>query len=171
MIVHLEETGTEHIITILLQTKRFYQREFFPVYGTTTLLINRVAVCWRNLSTNGILSKDGFNSRVDSYVEALTISGAWEREYSKWNGNPVALKKDLKEEADYVKDWYSHNYDNLYNSVFKNLGTTNIVDISTNKDQTTNMNNNTLYNIMGQKVGANYRGVVINKGKKFIISK
>lgn len=33
------------------------------------------------------------------------------------------------------------------------------------------MNNNTLYNIMGQKVGANYRGVVINKGKKFIISK
>lgn len=108
---------------------------------------------------------------VDSYVEALTISGAWEREYSKWNGNPVTLKKDLKEEADYVKDWYSHNYDNLYNSVFKNLGTTNIVDISTNKDQTTNMNNNTLYNIMGQKVGANYRGVVINKGKKFILSK
>lgn len=132
---------------------------------------NRVAVCWRNLSTNGILSKDGFNSRVDSYVEALTISGAWEREYSKWNGNPVALKKDLKEEADYVKDCDSHNYDNLYNSVFKNLGTTNIVDISTNKGQTTNMNNNTLYNIMGQKVGANYRGVVINKGKKFIISK
>ena len=132
---------------------------------------NNVATRWRKLCADGILTKAKFNSRIDSYVEALTISGAWEREYSKWNDNPVVLKKDLKEEADYVKDWYSRNYDNLYNSVFKDLGTSNIVNMSTNKDKTTNMNDNTLYNIMGQKVGTNYRGIVINKGKKIILSK
>lgn len=132
---------------------------------------NEVAACWRKLCADGILTKTKFNSRVDSYVEALTISGAWEREYSKWNGNPVALKKDLKEEADYVKDWYSRNYDNLYNTIFKNLGTTNIVNISTKNNRTTNMSNNTLYNIMGQKVDANYRGVVIYKGKKKLLLK
>lgn len=132
---------------------------------------NNVAACWHKLCADGILTKARFNSRIDSYVEALIVSGAWDREYSKWNGNPVNLKKDLKEEADYVKDWYSRNYDNLYNTLFKDLGTSGIVNISTNNDKTTNMNDNTLYNIMGQKVGANYRGIIINKGKKILLSK
>ena len=41
------------------------------------------------------------------------LSGAWEREYLKWNGNPVPLKESIFDELEYVKDWYRKNFENL----------------------------------------------------------
>ena len=132
---------------------------------------NRVADTWRKWGKDGILSKTGFNECVDNYVEALTVSGAWQREYAKWNGNPVELKRDLDEEAGYVKDWYSRNYDNLGKTVFYNLGTTGITNIVVDENKKTDVGDNTFYNIMGQKVGNGYHGIVVVKGKKQLMLK
>ena len=61
---------------------------------------------WQELSS-GIMSPNSFNSRLDAYAERFKKSGAWQREYDKWNNNPVPL--DLDEELEYVKQWYVDN--------------------------------------------------------------
>ena len=61
---------------------------------------------WQELSS-GIMSPNSFNSRLDAYAERFKESGAWQREYDKWNNNPVPL--DLDEELEYVKQWYVDN--------------------------------------------------------------
>ena len=61
---------------------------------------------WQELSL-GIMSPNSFNSRLDAYAKRFKESGAWQREYDKWNNNPVPL--DLDEELEYVKKWYVNN--------------------------------------------------------------
>ena len=61
---------------------------------------------WQELSS-GIMSPNSFNSRLDAYAERFKESDAWQREYDKWNNNPVPL--DLDEELEYVKQWYVDN--------------------------------------------------------------
>lgn len=67
---------------------------------------------WKEYATTHF-SCDSINRRLDDYGHQLTVSGAWEREYQKWNGNPVPLQESIFDELDYVKDWYKKNYDNL----------------------------------------------------------
>ena len=81
-----------------------------------------VADRWRTLSKT-LLSKENFNARVDAYVKQMKESGAWEREYNAWNRNPVELKRNLDEEADYIKAWFSTNFDNLQNKIFADIPT------------------------------------------------
>lgn len=81
-----------------------------------------VADRWRQLHKT-LLSEEAFNARVDAYVKAFVESGAWNREYYRWNGSPVFLKKDLNEEADYIKTWYKNNCENLENVLFKDIPT------------------------------------------------
>ena len=71
-----------------------------------------VAQRWNELR-NVQLSVDSVCSLIDAYGESFMESGAWQREYEKWNNNPVPLKADIKEELEYVKDWYGRNYENL----------------------------------------------------------
>lgn len=119
---------------------------------------------WRSLYA-GTLSTDAFNARVDAYAEALTASGAWEREYNAWKDGSVQLQKDLSREAEYIKAWYANNSKNLQNVVFAGIES-GISDITT---QLPKGGNATLYNIQGQKVNAAYKGVVISNGKKFMV--
>ena len=81
-----------------------------------------VADRWRQLHKT-LLSEESFNARVDAYMNSFIESGAWEREYNNWNGSPVALKKDLREEVDYIKTWYKKNCENLENNIFKDIPT------------------------------------------------
>ena len=123
----------------------------------------RVAQRWKELSTSS-LSEIRFISRVNGYVKTLTESGAWEREYAAWNGNPVPLKKNLTEEGAYMKAWYSLNFRHMNEEVFKGI-TSGITDIS----ESTAVNSSaTLYNVQGQKVKPGYKGIVIMKGKKLL---
>ena len=123
----------------------------------------RVAQRWKELSTSS-LSEIRFISRVNGYVKTLTESGAWEREYAAWNGNPVPLKENLTEEGAYMKAWYSLNFRHMNEEVFKGI-TSGITDIS---ESTAANSSATLYNVQGQKVKPGYKGIVIMKGKKLL---
>ena len=61
---------------------------------------------WQELSL-GIMSPNSFNSRLDTYAKRFKESGAWQRDYDKWNNNPVPL--DLDEKLEYVKKLYVNN--------------------------------------------------------------
>lgn len=67
---------------------------------------------WRENYTT-LFSCDSVNRRLDTYAELFTASGAWAREYAKWNGKPVPLKPSISDELIYVKDWYRKNYTSL----------------------------------------------------------
>lgn len=71
---------------------------------------------WIEMSTT-VLSPDAINKRIDTYSGQITNSGAWQREYDKWNNNPVELKENIEQETEYVKTWYQSNFDYL-KSVF-----------------------------------------------------
>ena len=119
---------------------------------------------WRELR-EGVLANEAFNARVDAYADALTTSGAWQREYDAWGDNAVKLQEDLSKETEYIKAWYAYNSKNLQNEVLGGIES-GIQDITAQPD--TN-GCHTLYNIQGQKVNAAYKGVVISNGKKFVV--
>ena len=81
---------------------------------------------WLNLYSTLLLPKN-IEERLDEYSNAFLTSGAWEREYAKWNGNPVPLKQSITEELEYVKDWYRRNYEFLCDKFkSKQMGILNI---------------------------------------------
>ena len=69
----------------------------------------KVSMRWNELKS-GVFSIEHVNSLLDKYKDLFVSSGAWKREWTKWNGVPVALKEDLTVELDYVKNWYCRNY-------------------------------------------------------------
>lgn len=91
------------------------------------------------------------------------VSGAWEREYDKWNGNPVPLKRDLSEEVAYVKDWYHRNATYLRDYVFLGVES-EIRDMLSDKNE--KQGRKTVYNMAGQRVSSSYKGLVIIDGRK-----
>ena len=57
------------------------------------------------------------HSVLDAYATMFVSSGAWEREYNKWNGsNSIILSENLSEELNYVKGWYESHFKHLCNS-------------------------------------------------------
>lgn len=73
---------------------------------------NMIKERWAELSPT-LLSPDSVFARLDSYAGQFLNSGAWQREYDRWNGNPVPLKESLSDELDYVKRWYADNYNSI----------------------------------------------------------
>lgn len=114
---------------------------------------------WQKAS-NAIFSEEAIAKRMSDYAEAFVKSGAWEREYKKWNNNPVVLTEDPKEELDYINEWFRSrhtNLDNYFNSI------TGILTLHSNS-----IGAKKRYNLSGQKVDNNYKGVVIENGRLFI---
>lgn len=122
-----------------------------------------VANNWWSLHKT-LLSEEAFDDRLDAYAKTFIESGAWEREYSKWNGNPVELQQDLMKEVEYVKDWYNRNCTNLQDNVFYGLIEGCVETISPDDFNSSD----DAYNVMGQKVDDSYKGIVIKAGKKII---
>ena len=79
---------------------------YFLYNGNVNEFQNDLKRKWSELSSN-ILTKENVFRRLDKYAEKLKESGAWQREYDKWNNNPVPL--NLDEELQYVKKWYARN--------------------------------------------------------------
>lgn len=124
---------------------------------------NKVADRWRELRQT-VLADDAIANRLDEYAIQLIESGAWARERKKWKGNPVALKEDLFEELDYVKQWYSDNATILDERIFNGLGSSESVI----GDTTSKLIADAIYNVVGQRVTDSYKGFVIKNGKKYI---
>ena len=116
---------------------------------------------WQELSL-GIMSPNSFNSRLDAYAKRFKESGAWQREYDRWNNNPVPL--DLDEELEYVKKWYVNNIAALN----KVLGV--IADDIPYVFQDTDSYNIRMYNIDGKRIMSNPTGrkIYIENGRKII---
>lgn len=122
-----------------------------------------VADRWRILNKE-VLSEESFCQRVDSFANAFKESGAWEREYEMWNGNPVELKKNLDDETDYIKSWYHSNRQNLKNVMFHDIAS----GIDNVKSKYTDGKRQYTYNVCGQRVGNDYKGIVIENGHKSV---
>ncbi|HBN47217.1 MAG TPA: hypothetical protein DD401_06410 [Prevotella sp.] len=119
---------------------------------------------WKELRGN-ILSPVTLDARLDAYTDQLDKSGAWRREYDKWNGNPVPLKQKVSEEVNYVKDWYRRNMAYLDDVVYKGIVSGvehGRMDRYDDKEQTA------VYNLAGQRVSRDYKGLVIVQGKKLV---
>lgn len=116
---------------------------------------------WQEL-LSGIMSLDNFNSRLDAYAKRFKESGAWQREYDKWNNNPVPL--DLDTELEYVKNWYVKNIA----AMNKTLGV--IADDIPYVFQDSDSYNMRMYNIDGKRIMSNPFGrrIYIENGRKII---
>lgn len=142
----------------LLEVGLFSRMWENDINGFKTAIANR----WRTLHTT-VLSEQAFNTRVNAYADSFIESGAWEREYPMWNGNPVPLARDLNEETAYIKDWYHKNCANLEQHIFKNIESGIAEQVCTASPDTT-----AVYNLQGQKVSTSYKGIVITNGRKMI---
>lgn len=100
--------------------------------------------------------------RLDDYAEAFTKSGAWQREYDKWNGNPVPLTEDINEELAYVKDWYARNLQSVSEALGVETGITTVKADSGNRQEKR-------YTLDGILLPENvtYKGIIISNGKKY----
>lgn len=116
---------------------------------------------WTDYYTT-LFSCESMNRRLADYAEQFTVSGAWEREYSKWNGNPVPLKESIFDELEYVKDWYRKNFENLcaQYGVPLPMGITHTASDSSN---------NTIFTIDGIRHKVTRKGLYIINGKKVLI--
>ena len=144
-------------ITNLTGNYLFYQMYMYNVDNFRESMKER----WQELSL-GIMSPNSFNSRLDAYAKRFKESGAWQREYDKWNNNPVPL--DLDEELEYVKKWYVNNIAALN----KVLGV--IADDIPYVFQDTDSYNMRMYNIDGKRIMSNPFGrrIYIENGRKII---
>ena len=118
---------------------------------------------WREYHET-LFSCESIAQRLDHYAEQFTASGAWERERTKWNNNPVPLKESVFEELEYVKDWYAKNYENLCTQYGTNA--IDSIDMDSKHSQRTS-----IYTIDGRRVNENIlqRGIYIINGKKTVV--
>lgn len=66
------------------------------------------------------LSYDVVSQRIDDYINLLEFSGSWQRECNRWSGmnnvwfnTPIILGASLREEAQFMKEWYKKNEEYL----------------------------------------------------------
>lgn len=109
------------------------------------------------LLANDVMSKGHVNEKIDEYAKQFIESGAWQREYEKWNNNPVPLKEELADETSYVKNWYSRNFENVTNL----LSTTDNINILQNvKGETISV-----YDVNGMLIYRGNKGDFVNDGE------
>ena len=144
-------------ITELTSNYLYYQLYVYNVDNFRGSMKER----WQEL-LSGIMSPDNFKARLDAYAKRFKESGAWQREYDKWNNNPVPL--DLDDELEYVKNWYVNNIAALN----KVLGV--IADDIPYVFQDTDSYNIRMYNIDGKRIMSNPTGrrIYIENGRKII---
>lgn len=59
--------------------------------------------------TTSVLSVISIKERIRNYADRFITTGAWNREYNRWNNNPVSLNANLNDEIDYVNMWLDGN--------------------------------------------------------------
>lgn len=124
--------------------------------------INQVTERYKELRKT-YLSEENLQDRYEKYYNILASSGATQREEKRWSQDSDigGYALNFKDELSYIKDWIHKRLNFLDTKIFTN--TTSIREI---KNQTPLKKENK-YNILGQKVDSNYKGLLIIKGKKY----
>lgn len=123
---------------------------------------NRIIERYKELRKT-YLSENNIQDRYEKYYHILASSGATQREENRWSQDSDigGYALNFKDELSYIKDWIHKRLNFLDTKVF-----TNTTSISEIKNQTLLKKENK-YNILGQKVDSNYKGLLIIKGKKY----
>ena len=69
----------------------------------------KIATRWAEL-TQTALSPANLESHINAIAQRFVESGAWQREYERWQGTRVAINANINSEINYVKGWYGRNY-------------------------------------------------------------
>ena len=69
----------------------------------------KIASRWAEL-TQTALSPANLESHINAIAQRFVESGAWQREYQRWQGTRVAINANINSEINYVKGWYGRNY-------------------------------------------------------------
>ena len=80
------------------------------------LFYDRYEQIWTDLHSS-TLSAEHVSELLYSYAEQLEFSGSWKRECNRWSGTanfwhpdrPITLAESLKDEVDYMIQWYTRN--------------------------------------------------------------
>ena len=101
-------------------------------------------------------------SILDKYAQQFEKSGAWQREYQKWNNRPVPLMESLNDELDYVKTWYEYNHEQFSEQL----------DILIQKTPLIRTDGaGKYYNLQGIPVNGTSRGIQIHNNTKVYIAR
>jgi len=69
----------------------------------------KIASRWAEL-TQTALSPANLERHINAIAQRFVESGAWQREYERWQGTRVAINANINSEINYVKGWYGRNY-------------------------------------------------------------
>jgi len=147
--------------------------EFYPTDWTCLeQLNNRYSEC-----RNDIFSEDSLIARYDYYMDMLTKSGAYNREYVRWSGDSDinGQELDFEKEREYIHDWIhrrllslDQQFSDLIDSYNEYTGIEEPV-LGDTKKHTTH-----IYNISGMRVSDDLKslssGVYIVNGKKVVVT-
>lgn len=119
---------------------------------------------WMTVRENQ-LSVEHVHQLLDNYADMFEKSGAWEREYEKWNGDPVPLTPTIWEQINKVKAWYSTNFETV-NEQFEALNEGIISPLQNTDDQT-------IYDTKGRKINGDLyklpENIYIINRKKYLL--
>ncbi|MBQ8657113.1 MAG: CotH kinase family protein [Prevotella sp.] len=150
---HQEETVTTDRLNYIGPFNRLQQ---YDLGGWKTLLSEK----WETWKTT-LFSETALQERMNNYAGLFKTSGAWQREYEKWNNNPVPLCENIDDELAYVYNWYHQNY----TALSQQLTPTDPTAIS--QPRTTTTATTVVYNLNGQPVGPHHHGLTITQGRKY----
>ena len=105
-------------------------------------------------------STDSLIKRYQDYYEILKNTGASQREEERWSGDSDVRGEEIsfQKETAYITDWITRHMQYLDDNVFTT--TTNISYPAVSSHQTD------FYNLNGQRIKAQQKGIYIWKGKK-----
>lgn len=116
---------------------------------------------WNQLKT-GVYHPDSIEECARIYLDQFVSSGAWRREYARWDSEEFPLSVSLQEEYDYMMQWYRNTY-----YYFDNLMQNSPVDIATARPVSSPAN--AIYDLAGRKLATiPQKGIYIKDGKKCI---
>ena len=123
--------------------------------------LQTVADRYRQLRTEGALQTDSLKDRYRRYYQLVHGCGADLREEHRWSGDTDITGLDLNfaEEIAYIEDWLEHRLP-LLDVYFANP--TTVKDVTGER----NVAEPEYYNLAGQKVSAQYQGIIIARGRK-----
>lgn len=111
-----------------------------------------------------IFSEDSLTARYNNYFNMLRASGTLDREEARWSGDTdiKGLTLNFKDEQEYIDDYIRRHLKYLDGIFAAESGIQSL-------QNDFNIHSKQRYNIQGQKVDENYKGIVIINGHKILV--